>query len=274
MTGHLTTVDERQIRDHARMWSARDHGPEESYSDLFRSRFLEFAEVGPEIDSANSAVAAWAVLDRRLPAIAESLRKDLGNEEILGFWGLSDTWDDSIERSTIPPALNAIWSKLNPSNGVSHAGLAHTYGYLFNNDVGRFGSKRHRWTSGSVGLVLGLPQGWPFEGGSILASITERLMEIAPLDRRTRTSLPRSVELVADLRESGDQWSSRTLLLRRTDGTYDGESVLLIHSLETGSTSERFVTAFCQTESRAEEVINSIRNGPEMLRFNAAIWPI
>ena len=68
---------------------------------------------------------------------------------------------DELENSTIvDPKLLTVIGRLADfpirSGECYHAGLIHTYGYLFSNLKTRFGYKRERWTDGRIASALGL----------------------------------------------------------------------------------------------------------------------
>ena len=98
---------------------------------------------------------------------------------VLRLWGESINFDE-LARGTIvePGVLSFLASRLGapqPRGRYAHAGMEHTYGYLFSLLPTKFGFKRARWVRPDIEQGLGLPRGLlgpaPAEG-TLLANVT------------------------------------------------------------------------------------------------------
>jgi len=264
-------ADENQIEESVARWSLRLGLPRGPLHSLFSSRFTELEQTADELESVTDESDLWRVLDARAPELSESLRLDLGRQELLDLWGLSSTIDRAAGTDHLKPCLRRIFPAVTGEPGVAHAGLAHVYGYLFSQIPGRYGRKRHRWSSGVVGFVLGQSPEWPLGTTSILGSITVELQKIAPLDHPGPALLPDGLASVGELVETAGNWTARTRLFSRSEATYLGESVLVVYSLAEHGGRERYITSFCQTPETAARLLTSRDTGEPHLRFNAVI---
>ncbi|MCK6509453.1 hypothetical protein L6R29_05725 [Myxococcota bacterium] len=96
----------------------------------------------------------------------------------LALWGKSRNWDEHTKQQIVEPAiLDAIGRMAGTEmcGTVLHAGLLHTYGYLFSLVETPFGYKRDRWLHEEMGARFGLPDDTfsplPQEG-SLLLNLT------------------------------------------------------------------------------------------------------
>lgn len=88
------------------------------------------------------------------------IQQDCGPAGPLIFWGTSGNVDELAHAEIVDPAillplLKVAGQPLNAAN--PHAGVQHTYGYLFSTIETPFGKKRDRWTSTALENALGLP---------------------------------------------------------------------------------------------------------------------
>lgn len=120
-----------------------------------------------------------AVFSAHAPGLLRQLDADGSSPALLSLWGESINFDEFAGGEIVHPAtLSFIASRLGaagPRGNIVHAGLEHTYGYLFSLLPTKFGFKRARWVRPDIELGLGLPRGSagpdPSEG-TLLANIT------------------------------------------------------------------------------------------------------
>ena len=99
-------------------------------------------------------------LKEQAPTIARQIVSDAGSP-LLSMWGISSNFDENA-RATITDAkiVTAIGSlagvKMRSGKGC-HAGLLHTYGYLFSRLQTPYGYKRDRWLQPTIENGLQLP---------------------------------------------------------------------------------------------------------------------
>ncbi|OGR68250.1 MAG: hypothetical protein A2081_06050 [Elusimicrobia bacterium GWC2_61_19] len=112
------------------------------------------------------------------PGILRQLETDRASA-VLGLWGESINYDELANGVIVHPGiLSFISARLGaaqPRGKIAHAGLEHTYGYLFSFLPTKFGFKRARWVRPDIEDGLGLARGSagpaPAEG-TLLANVT------------------------------------------------------------------------------------------------------
>lgn len=155
-------------------------------------------------------------LDRQLPGFLPQLEADARSPELLSLWGLSRNIDESHladRQKTVPPALLKFFNSIlkvsyDASYEFGHAGLTHTYGYLFSTLETPYGFKRARYVRGEVEAGFGLPKGLlggRYPEGSLLLNLTllagpvafrkdpDALKALASLIRKTSRRAPPSL---------------------------------------------------------------------------------
>jgi hypothetical protein len=136
-------------------------------------------------DAAQAMIAAAArsrsavkVLQKQCPHIYRQLVRLRECRGLFSLWGRSRNVDEYAEQLIVHPAILQTISQLTnvPMHGqIVHAGLEHTYGYLFSLVETPFGYKRERWTSPTIedGFGIRSPtlRAEPAEG-TLLANLT------------------------------------------------------------------------------------------------------
>jgi hypothetical protein len=250
-----------------------------------------------------------------LRASAEHIRRHPG---FLSLWGLSLNHDENTGRSIVDERLLRAFSelvgasapesaaRLTLGDAVAHAGVQHTYGYLFSIEKTPYGYKRARWVEGELEAGFGLPAGTlgpEPRSGSFLANVSyfaarlaladhaptlqalERLeggvpKELLAIDWRkiTATRLRETLRLggrVVELRTDFVPWPERPS--RANAGA--GNSHLLIYSARDRTTGAealgpRLITLFPVREDFVERATARGRlgkNQPIQTRYNGAI---
>ncbi len=124
-------------------------------------------------------------LERRCPEIVEQLRLDAQSPGLLKLWGNSLNRDEITGTTIVAPhILRAVGdiAGIECDGDVVHAGLQHTYGYLFSTIETPFGFKRDRWVKPALEKGLGIeeptirPQP---TAGTLLGNLTYLLGRIA-----------------------------------------------------------------------------------------------
>jgi hypothetical protein len=129
-----------------------------------------WAAIGRAAAAAPDAASALAVIRSGAPALVRNLSRDRKNAGLLRLWGKSVNFDEHAKAEIVSPTVLAA---LGVKDG--HAGLTHTYGYLFSVLNTPYGFKRARWVSGEVERGLGLPPGTfsPLpKSGTLLSNLT------------------------------------------------------------------------------------------------------
>ncbi len=211
------------------------------------------------------------VLAARTPGLLRQLDADAANPALLALWGESINYDELANGEIVrPETLALIAARLGaagPRGRIIHAGLEHTYGYLFSLLPTKFGFKRARWVRPDIEQGLGLPRGSagpaPSEG-TLLSNITCLAGGIALRDdpaarallERAAASCSPAVKKYAfagvkrsRLTEQVQLAGSRKVVLR-TDfvpfsGEFGGNTHLLVYSVYDSALRRAYlVTAF------------------------------
>jgi hypothetical protein len=213
-------------------------------------------------------------LEQTEPDLMRGLADDLGRPAVLDRWGLSTTVGQigNQQVELVPGPLiehfaESLGREADPLR--CHAGLAHTYGYLFSPIPTDYGRKRHRWSTQEAAHVLGIPGRWPLGAPrGVLSTITRVLEHVAPLDREplqldedAQVAAIVDGELTISGSDEGTPWLSRTRIVRR-DGLAsisDGDELLLVYSLAVDDGPECYITAFPVSASYAKVVLSDTR---------------
>lgn len=182
-------------------------------------------------------VAVRVELLRRLaPGVTRQLETDRGRSGPLIFWGQSGNRDELAALQIVDPAILApllLLAGMPLNTGAPHAGVQHTYGYLFSTIDTPFGKKRDRWTTTCLEKALGLefdtlsPQP---RVGTLLANATWVAGRIAFATSPRVVWLERCLRqrISPDLRQF--DWNRRTAL-RLTETVSSARSGNTVHIL-------------------------------------------
>src|SRR5262245_4006145 len=99
------------------------------------------------------------VLRTRCPYVYDQLRRDARFPGLFSLWGRCVNIDENTREVIVQPAiLHALGdlAGVRVRGRVVHAGLQHTYGYLFSLIQTPYGFKRDRWTSTDLERGLGV----------------------------------------------------------------------------------------------------------------------
>jgi hypothetical protein len=145
--------------------------------------FAPVAEI-LEADAANG-VPLEATLVKNLPDLARQINEDAFNEAYKRLWGQSLNLDQLANGLIVAPTtLELLHSMMKAAHHETfyHAGVAHTYGYLFSRLRTSFGYKRARWVSGELERGFGLTPGLlspNCTAGTLFSNVTYFLGRIA-----------------------------------------------------------------------------------------------
>jgi len=252
-------------------------------------------------EKADSGKDLEPVFKAHIPGLLSQMDRDGENAVLLKLWGESINYDELADGEIVHPGvLSFISARLGaaqPRGRIAHAGLEHTYGYLFSLLPTKFGFKRARWVRPDIERGLGLPEGAggpsPDEG-SLLANITCLAGGIALKDDSEAWALleragsgcskavkqysfagMKRVRLTEEVKLSG----GREVVLR-TDfvpfsGTYGGNTHLLVYSVyDSGLRRAYLVTAFPVNSGFVQNATNPAGLGEGKViqtRYNAYV---
>ena len=238
----------------------------------------------------------------KLPGVTKELEKDHGEKFLKTLWGDSINYDEGAKAIIVQPQiLDYLTSKLGVparKDKIVHAGLEHTYGYLFSNLKTPFGYKRARWVRDDIEKGFRLPRGTlgPYaQKGSFFSNVTVFLSQIAfrteadlakeALEKSSRVSMAvfgfDFKRLGIKRIEETVEMHSRKVVLR-TDlvsflvkGLPTDNSHLLVYSyLDSDKSTPLLITAFPVNQAFVDQVLkpeNFGHNLPVTTRYNAQI---
>lgn len=129
---------------------------------------------------------AQPLLQKRAPQVMAQIQSDAKIPALKTLWGQSINFDEFANGVIVaPPILGALAQSFGlaaPEGQIVHAGLEHTYGYLFSTLKTSFGYKRARWVQGTIEEGLGIPKGLlgpTPKNGTLLTNATQLLGRIA-----------------------------------------------------------------------------------------------
>lgn len=97
-------------------------------------------------------------LRKRLPDLYNHIQLARQRPSVVRLWGCSRNFDEHARQTIVDPGILAVLSDLTGiemEGDILHAGLQHTYGYLFSLIETPFGFKRDRWTNGELDRAFG-----------------------------------------------------------------------------------------------------------------------
>ncbi len=126
-----------------------------------------------------------AVLRALCPHVHRQLRRDARFPGLLSLWGRCVNFDENAREVIVHPAILRALGEvlgLRVRGRVVHAGLQHTYGYLFSLIETPHGFKRDRWVSTDLERGLGIDPTLLSEqpsAGTLLANATWLMGQVA-----------------------------------------------------------------------------------------------
>jgi hypothetical protein len=262
-----------------------------------------FADAAAEmIAAAGGRHPVAPILRRRCPDVYRQIVADARHPGMFRLWGRSANFDDNAQAVIVDPTIvRAIGEAAGIAVGgrFVHAGLLHTYGYLFSLIDTPYGAKRDRWIlehlENGFGLSSNLLSDAPTEG-TLLANVSWFFGQIAfrgspaRFGRRGRAVPHAAGELLrydfAKLRirriveEAQVPGGNRTIRIvtdlvsyRRPPAAETAENTLLVYSLQGGATAPlRLITGFPMRQVAVDELCKTVpRSGSAeiRLRYNA-----
>ncbi len=97
-------------------------------------------------------------MEQQCPGVVRQIEQDRGRTGPLPFWGRSKNVDEFEASTIVAPSileLIAVEAGVKMSLVTPHAGLQHTYGYLFSTIETKYGKKRDRWVEAHLEHGLG-----------------------------------------------------------------------------------------------------------------------
>jgi hypothetical protein len=257
------------------------------------------------VAAAEKGQAVVPILKRLCPHVYRQIFRDGKHPSLLSLWGRCVNVDENVRQVIVHPAiLQAIGDLAHvPMTGrVVHAGLQHTYGYLFSLLDTPYGAKRDRWVSTELergfGIDLSLLGDQPKQG-TLLANLTwflgqiifrDRPRSLRRLEQNAATVAPELVgydfarlpvcRIVEQAVLSGNSTKEVLLITDLVPFPYarpdlSVESTLLVYAVQNGARAPvKLITAFSVKPQVVREIKASVppRGTVELrLRYNAYV---
>lgn len=254
---------------------------------------------------AEAGGAVGSLLQTAFADVCRQIRRDATFPALLSLWGRCVNVDENVGEVIVHPAiLEAIGQMAGRRmrGRVVHAGLQHTYGYLFSLIETPFGAKRDRWLSTDMERGLGIERSllsYRPRAGTLLANATWLMGHIAfrdvPVLLRKLTKLSRAVapelqnfdftqlapaRLVETVNGVGPRRRQVRLITDllpypHARSERRQENSLLIYSVQTGgSVTRKLITAFPVSQQVVTELQASAATSgvaPTRPRYNAYV---
>ena len=259
-----------------------------------------WAEITREI--LEPAKKCEGVLKKRTPYILKQLKMDLNSPEAISLWGTAKNFDDNAKATIVDlKILNCLTEKLNLKSSIQqqagfetiHAGVQHTYAYLFSNLMTPYGYKRARWTKDDLQKGLGLspllltPQ---TKHGAFLTNVTYLFAKFAFKDDaallkklENKSLAPELLKFKAEtfeVKNVKETIAEKNFVLHTTfvkllpGNTATTNTHLLIYWIENTTThSKSLITGFPVEQSFVDKAFDPKNMGPNRpisLRYN--VW--
>jgi hypothetical protein len=261
-------------------------------SDLYWSALVKSSE--------KKKMSILEVLKKENPHLAAQVDADAADaKSLLGFWGKSLNFDAGAKKQIISDAIITDLHKkfhydLNSGNDtrIVHAGITHTYGYLFSVLDTPYGYKRKRWIEPTLNYAF------TFSGnslspetmqGTLLSNVTYFAGKIAFKETADKARLEHLKNVSSEVKNfdyskldkkileeeiNHHPITLRTTLVKLPFKTREEENdYLLIYSV-LNSEKETLITAFPIKKDAFNKIVDSDglgKNQPIATRYNAYI---
>jgi hypothetical protein len=256
-----------------------------------------------------------STLKSQLPALVTHLQKDGRHDDLKKLWGMSINYDELAKGTIVQPqildTLRLFFGETGVAPGkltlskhpVEHAGMEHTYGYLFSVLPTSFGYKRARWVRPDINHGFGLPEGVigpaPSRGslfvnasylGGMIAfrgeehelAILKKYQKQIPQELASYDFKKLSITRLEETLLLGEGKTARTVVLRTDLVAFPNQvadpaanNALLVYSvLDSSEGNAKLVTLFPVQKSFVEMVLNPSglgENRPIITRYNAYV---
>lgn len=246
-------------------------------------------------DAQNSKTPFMEITKKESPIIYHQIMIDSEDHQLLTFWGKSLNFDSGAKKQIID---DKIISELHTQFGLNekienyvvHAGIAHTYGYLFSNLQTPYGHKRKRWIEPTLNFAFNL-QGSSLSPetmeGALLSNVTYFIGTLAFSQDQDRKNLKDLTNASSEIRsfnyyslsvehleEELPGFTLRTSLIHFPfKREHEENEYLLIYSVLNQSLKrEVLITAFPITHDAYKKIVDPKNLGtkqPISIRYNA-----
>lgn len=237
------------------------------------------------------------VLKQEHPHLYAQIDSDSKDPDLLNFWGKSTNFDSGAKKQILSDAIiTDLQKKFNivNDNKIVHAGITHTYGYLFSVLDTPYGFKRKRWIEPTLNYGFALSgNGLSPETlrGTLLSNVTYFAGKIAFKQESDKAALEHLKNVSDELKNfdyrklqttyieediSNSSIALRTALVKLPFKKVDEENdALLIYSVwNQKEKKEVLITAFPIKKDAFNKIVDPAglgKNQPIAVRYNAYV---
>lgn len=242
------------------------------------------------LDSSEWQTSILNILEENNPSLYNQILKDSKDPYVTMFWGKSLNFDSGAKKKIVDDRIIEDLQRLfniKNDNKIVHAGIMHTYGYLFSTINTPYGYKRKRWIAPTLNSAFSM-EGNSFSpeslDGGLLSNVTYFSGMLA-FKNKTELSVLKNVSnevftydysklAVARVEEEIKGHTLVTTLVRfPVKIMVEENDYLLIYStIDHAMNKEFLVTAFPINAEAYEKIIATETMGPNQkitLRYNA-----
>lgn len=168
--------------------------------------------------SEQKKISILEVLKKENPHLSSQIEADAKDPLVLDFWGKSLNFDSGAKKQIISDSIIIDLQKtfnLSGDNRIVHAGITHTYGYLFSVLETPYGTKRKRWIEPTLNYGFAL-QGNSLSPdtmqGSLLSNVTYFAGKLAFKGDEEKSQLDQLKNVSPEIRNFGYKKVSVTVL--------------------------------------------------------------
>lgn len=243
-------------------------------------------------NSVEQKINITELLQEKNPALLKQIKNDATDPLLLSFWGQSVNFDSGAKKIIVDlDILNDLHElfSVTTDGRVAHAGIIHTYGYLFSTIETPYGFKRARWTEPTLNKGFGLTT-QAFSptpsAGSLLSNVTflagklafrspEKLQHLSALKNVSNELFTYDIKKLKRVRleEKTTDIDLITTFVQFPYPTGDTNQYLLIYSTRNEITDEeKLITVFPVNEESFKKTTDPKNLGAEkliQLKYNA-----
>lgn len=234
------------------------------------------------------------------PAIYSQIEKDKLDPTVTELWGKSYNFDSGANKTILDIAMiEPLQAEFNIKNDnmIVHAGIMHTYGYLFSTLNTPYGYKRKRWVIPTIDTALNLKKAAVSphpEEGTLLTNITyiagklafddqenllklDKLMNVSTELKNYNFAQIKKVSIVEEITYPGNvPYNIKTTLIKFLSKLPSEENdYLLIYSTKNRETKvEQLITAFPIKKDAYQKMLDPMLLGddrPILIKNNGYI---
>ena len=184
------------------------------------------------------------MLEQSDPSLLAQIKNDANDPVLLSLWGQSLNFDSGAKKKIIEDNILSElqnFFNLKSDNYVVHAGITHTYGYLFSNLDTPYGYKRKRWIDPEVNRAFNffeLSLSPETKEGTLLSNLTYFAGKIAFQSDSSKSALERIVNVSPEIKKFDYKKIKLKVLEEKIETPADMKKIIRTHFVHFQALSE------------------------------------